>query len=206
MAEPSAARSIILASASAGRRRLLEAAGVGVEIVASGIDESAIKRAVLGCASKPDPARLAGELARAKGVAVSTRFPDALVIGADQVLALDDEVLDKPSDKRAARAQLERLRGRAHRLLSAVALAEKGRVVWQDLGVATLSMRAVSDAYLTRYLQEAGDRVCQTVGAYEIEGLGVQLFDRIEGDHFTIVGLPLLPLLAELRQRGAMGT
>jgi septum formation protein len=120
------------------------------------------------------------------------------------VLALDTELFDKPPDIAAARAQLLRLRGKTHRLLSGVCLALGGRSVWQRLDVATLTMRAFGPQFLDRYLAGAGTSVTRTVGAYEVEGPGIQLFERIEGDYFTILGLPLLPLLAELRVRGAI--
>ena len=135
---------------------------------------------------------------------MSRRIPDAVVIGADQVLALDEELFDKPPDVAAARAQLLRLRGTTHRLLTAVALAQEGRTVWQCMETATLTLRSFSPMALDRYLAVAGDRVTRSVGAYEIEGPAIQLFERIEGDYFTILGLPLLPLLAELRARGAI--
>ncbi len=131
-------------------------------------------------------------------------MPDAVVIGADQVLALDEELFDKPPDVAAARAQLLRLRGTTHHLLTAVALAQEGRTVWQCMETATLTLRSFSPMALDRYLAVAGDRVTRSVGAYEIEGPAIQLFERIEGDYFTILGLPLLPLLAELRARGAI--
>ena len=133
---------------------------------------------------------------------MSGEFPADLVIGADQVLALGDETLGKPHDLVAARAQLERLRGRTHRLISAVALALGGRVVWSKVDTASLTVRELSAAFLDEYLARCGERLLGIAGAYEIEGLGIQLFDRVEGDYFTIVGLPLLPLLAELRARG----
>jgi septum formation protein len=147
---------------------------------------------------------VAETLARAKCEAVSRRIPDAVVIGADQVLALDEELFDKPPDVAAARAQLLRLRGTTHRLLTAVALAQEGRTVWECMETATLTLRSFSPMALDRYLAVAGDRVMRSVGAYEIEGPAIQLFERIEGDYFTILGLPLLPLLAELRARGAI--
>jgi septum formation protein len=131
-------------------------------------------------------------------------MPDAVVIGADQVLALDEELFDKPTDLAAARAQLLRLRGRTHRLLTAVAIALEGRSVWQRTETATLTLRSFTPAALDRYLAVAGDGVTRSVGAYEIEGPAIQLFERIDGDYFTILGLPLLLLLAELRTRGVI--
>jgi septum formation protein len=190
---------LLLASASPFRRRMLEAAGVPFRVVPAEVDESALKRSLAG---KVAPEGLAEALAAAKAEAVSGKFPADLVIGADQVLALGDETFGKPHDLIAARAQLERLRGRTHRLLSAVALARGGRVVWSKVDTASLTVRELSAAFLDEYLARCGERLLGIAGAYEIEGLGIQLFDRVEGDYFTIVGLPLLPLLAELRARG----
>ncbi len=203
---PSAAPPLILASGSPYRRGMLEAAGLSFEVVVADVDETALKRALAARAPKPQAAEVAERLACAKAVAVSTRHPEALVIGADQVLALGEELFDKPGGVAAARAQLARLRGKTHRLISAVALAQGESVLWSHCGEATLTMRAFSDAFLDRYVAAAGPRIAGIVGAYEIEGPGVQLFDRIEGDHFTIIGLPLVPLLAELRSRGAIAT
>ena len=190
---------LLLASASPFRRRMLEAAGVPFRVVPAEVDELALKRSLAG---KVAPEGLAEALAAAKAEAVSGEFPADLVIGADQVLALGDETFGKPHDLIAARAQLERLRGRTHRLLSAVALARGGRVVWSKVDTASLTVRELSAAFLDEYLARCGERLLGIAGAYEIEGLGIQLFDRVEGDYFTIVGLPLLPLLAELRARG----
>ena len=135
---------------------------------------------------------------------MSRECGNALVIGSDQVAALGGRIFDKPADLAEARAHLEALRGKTHRLFTAVALAQNGHTVWRQTESATLTMRAFSDDFLDRYLAEGGTRLCQMAGAYEIEGRGIQLFERIEGDHFTIVGLPLVPLLAELRARGAL--
>ena len=205
MAEPGR-RELVLASASPSRRRLLEAAGLSFRVVPADIDESALKRALAGHSPNDRAAAIAHALAQAKAEAVSARIPDALVVGADQVLALDDELFDKPGDLAAARAQLMRLRGKTHRLLSGVSLALGGRSVWQRMQAATLTMRTFSPEFLDRYLAAAGANVTRSVGAYEIEGPGIQLFERVEGDYFTILGLPLLPLLAELRDRGAIDT
>jgi nucleoside triphosphate pyrophosphatase len=192
---------LLLASASPFRRRLLEAAGVAFRVVPAGLDETALKRSLAG---KVGPEGLAEALAAAKAMAVSIRHPGDLVLGADQVLALGAELLGKPADMAAARAQLARLRGRTHRLLSALALAEDGRVVWSMVDGAALTMRDFSAGFLDEYVSRCGERLLGTAGAYEIEGLGIQLFDRVEGDFSTIIGLPLLPLLAELRERGAV--
>jgi nucleoside triphosphate pyrophosphatase len=192
---------LLLASASPFRRRLLEAAGVPFRVVPADVDESVLKRSLAG---KVGPEGLAEVLAAAKAEAVSACMPADLVIGADQVLALGDELFGKPDNVAAARAQLERLRGRTHRLLSAVAMAQGGRVVWSKVDSATLTVRDFSAGFLDEYVAQCGERLLATAGAYEIEGLGSQLFERVEGDYFTIIGLPLLPLLAELRARGVL--
>lgn len=189
---------IVLASASRARRELLAAAGVAFTVEPADVDEPAIRK---GLSEDTTPVQIAEILACAKAQDISRRHMDSLVIGADQVLALGDEILTKPADASAARASLEKLRGKTHELHAAVALAEQGEVVWTHTGTARLTMRSFSDAFLEDYLVRAGDRVGQSVGAYELEGLGVQLFERIEGDYFTILGLPLLALLAELRTR-----
>jgi septum formation protein len=197
---------LVLASASPARRRLLEAAGVPFRMVPANIDEATLKRDLAARGAASSPAAVAEAMAQAKARSVSSALGAALVIGADQVLALDDALFDKPGSLQAARAQLTRLRGKAHRLYSAVALAQQGEVVWSMVDRATLTMRNISDAFLDAYLAEAGAGLCQIVGSYEIEGRGAQLFQRVEGDHFTIVGLPLIPLLAELRMRGVLRT
>jgi len=193
------ARQIVLASASRARRELLAAAGIAFTVEPADVDEPAVRRKL---AAKTAPAAVAEVLARAKAEDVGARHRDSLVIGADQVLALGDEILTKPGDAAGARATLTRLRGKTHELHSAVAFAEDGRVAWTHAATAGLTMRDFSDAFLEEYLVRAGDRIGQSVGAYELEGPGVQLFERIEGDYFTILGLPLLPVLAELRARG----
>ena len=204
---PSAARApLVLASGSPYRRRMLEAAGLSFEVVVADVDESRLKQAFGSRSPKPQAAEVAEALARAKAQAVSVRHPEAFVIGADQVLALGDELLDKPGNAAAARVQLSRLRGHTHRLISAAALAQGGHVLWCRSDEATLAMRAFSNAFLDSYVAKAGAGIHHIVGAYEIEGVGVQLFDRVAGDYFTIIGLPLVPLLAELRSRGVVET
>ena len=180
---------LILASASPFRRRMLEAAGLSFRVVPADVDEAAIRQRL----ATADPARIAEALAHAKAMAVSRAHPDALVIGADQVLAFNGRSFSKPNGLDEARGQLKALRGHAHQLHTAAALAQAGTILWSHTETARLAMRAFSDAFLDRYLAEIGARVCQTVGAYEIEGRGIQLFERVEGDSFTIIGLPLLP-------------
>jgi septum formation protein len=197
-------RDIVLASGSRARRTMLEAAGAAFRVVVPDVDEEAIRSQWQRDGSTIDPKGLARALARAKAEEVSRREPASIVIGGDQVLALGDELFTKPVDVAAARDNLKRLAGRQHQLHSAVTLAIGGRERWGHVGTALLDMREVSDAFLDDYLARVGDRVLGSVGAYELEGLGVQLFERIEGDFFTILGMPLLALLGELRARGAL--
>lgn len=193
---------VVLASASPFRRKMLEDAGVAVETARPGIDERAVEAAVEGSGITPE--ELAAILAEAKARDVSERMPGRLVVGADQTLSLGDEVLHKARDMEEARRRLLALSGRTHQLNSAVVLARDGQVLWRHVGVARLTMRPLDPAFVGRHLSRVGDGVLGSVGAYQIEGEGIQLFERIEGDHFTIVGLPLLPLLAKLRELGAI--
>ncbi len=193
---------IILASASAGRRMLLENAGIPFRAVPAEIDERAVEAAIGD--AEVTPAELATILAEAKAVEVSERFPDAIVIGADQTMAQEERLFHKPEDMAAARRQLLDLSGKAHELYSAVVLAQAGKPVKHLLDTAHLSMRAYSPEFIGRYLSAVGDAALQSVGGYQIEGRGIQLFESVEGSHFTIVGLPLLPLLAGLRDLGAI--
>lgn len=197
---------IVLASGSRARREMLAAAGVHFTVQAADVDEPKIREALFKKDAEIAPKRVAEVLAIAKAEDVSGKRSGSLIIGADQVLALDAALLSKAPSIEAAREALLRLRGRTHELHSAVALAENGKVNWTHVATARLTMRDFSDAFLEDYLLRAADRVSLTVGAYELEGLGVQLFERIEGDYFTILGLPLLPLLGELRGRGIIST
>jgi len=195
---------LVLASASLFRRRMLEAAGLGFTVVVPDVDEAAVKSKLLRSgASIKD---IAQGLAVAKAEDVSAHLPHALVIGADQVLACGAEMFNKPASVAEAREQLVRLRGKTHELHTAVALAASGKAVWTHLQTVALAMRPFSDAFLADYLARLGERVRRTVGAYEIEGPGIQLMEDIEGDMFTVIGLPLLALLSELRARGAVAT
>ncbi len=193
---------IVLASASPHRKTMLEAAGLRIDAVASSIDERAVEQA-LGKEAN-DGEILAGVLAEAKAVDVSQSQHEALVIGCDQTLTLEGEIFHKPVDMSEARRNLVRLSGRTHQLNSSVVLALNGQTVWRHTGVARMTMRKLEAGYIGRYLAAAGEAVLGSVGVYQIEGHGVNLFEKIEGDFFTIVGLPLLPLLAELRNRGAI--
>jgi septum formation protein len=191
---------LLLASRSAPRRTLLEAAGVPVELHPADIDE----RGVEAGAPSVEAGDVAALLARAKALFVAGLRPGRLVLGADQTLALGTERFAKPADRAAAHNQLRALSGRTHELHSAIAFVEDGSVVFEHVGAARLTMRALSDRFLDRYLDTVGNTATASVGAYQIEGLGVELFERIEGDYFTILGLPLLAALDFLRRRGCL--
>lgn len=201
MTEPAA---IVLASASRSRARLLEAAGVGFTAMPAAVDEAEIKIALR--AESAPPTHVAEVLAELKAQRVSGRVPDALVIGADQVLECEGVLHDKPGDPAAARAQLTALRGRTHSLATAACVARGGVVIWRRLETARLTMRPFSDAFLDDYLARAGDAVTHSCGAYALEGPGAQLFSHVAGDFFAILGLPLIPLLDCLRNNGALET
>ncbi|HXP30109.1 MAG TPA: Maf family nucleotide pyrophosphatase [Stellaceae bacterium] len=193
---------LVLASSSPFRARLLAAAGLKAIVDAAAIDEGEIKAGFRR--EKRDTGACAAALAEAKAKRVSLRHPSALVIGADQILDCGGEWLDKPRDIEEARAQLQFLRGKRHELATAAAVISDGAVLWHRVERPSLAMRELSDGFIEDYLAAAGDGVCALVGAYAVEGLGAQLFDRIDGDYFAILGLPLLPLLGYLRERGAI--
>lgn len=193
---------IILASGSPFRRKMLEDAGLAFTVQRPEIDERAVESAVEGSGMTPED--LASILAEAKALDVSQRSPGALVIGTDQTLSLGDEVLHKPRDMEEARRRLLALSGKTHQLNSAVVLVRDGEAIWRHVGIARLTMRTLDPGFVGRHLSRVGDKALSSVGAYQIEGEGIQLFEKIEGDHFTIVGLPLLPLLATLRELGAI--
>jgi septum formation protein len=195
---------LLLASASRTRHALLSAAGIAVTTVPAELDESAIKIKQQAEGGGAEDTALA--LAQTKALKVAKNQPDALVIGADQMLVRDNEWYDKPKDITEARAQLLSLSGKTHRLLSAVVVVQEDRVLWRHLSQATMTMRSFSQAFLDDYLEHAGSVVLSSVGAYQWEGLGIQLFERVEGDHDTILGLPLLPLLDFLRRYGVIKT
>jgi septum formation protein len=194
---------LVLASGSPTRARLLEAAGLTFLIEPPGLDESAMRQAV-GGERTLKPEDVAEVLARAKAEAVSDIAHGAYVIGSDQVLALGEQILSKPEDMEAARKQLLALGGKTHTLHSSVALAKDGEVVFAHTESAELTMRKLSPEFIGRYLAAAGDQVLASVGAYQLEGLGIELFEKIEGDFYCILGLPLLPLLKALRQQGVI--
>ncbi len=193
---------VILASASQVRAKLLTAAGVPHAVDPAHGEEDEIKQALRleGAA----PALVAETLAETKAQQVSGRHADALVIGADQVLALGDRLFDKPPDITAARKQLQELRGSQHTLHAGICVVQQGRRIWHHNGAAHLTVRDFSDAFLDLYLTAVCTAVCRSVGAYQLEGHGAQLFSRIDGDYFTILGLPLLPLLDFLRGHGVV--
>lgn len=192
------AETIILASTSPFRRQLLENAGLKVEPVAPEVDERAVEEALEG--SDVNPEDVAQILAEAKAVEVSERYPDRWIIGGDQTLSLGDEVFHKPKDMEGARRHLLALSGKTHQLNSGVVLARNGETVWRQVSIARMTMRPLDPAFIGRHLARVGDVALKSVGAYQVEGEGIQLFEKIDGDYFTIVGLPLLPLLAKLRE------
>ena len=195
--------SLVLASTSTSRQAMLTAAGVPFEALAPMVDEAELKRALVG--EGADARRVADALAEAKAVKISRKIPGALVLGSDSVVALDDgTMIDKAPNRETLAAQLRALRGRMHRLVSAAVVAENGTPVWRFVGVAKLTMRDFSDAFLDAYLDACGDALFGSVGGYHIEGRGAQLFARVDGEQFTIRGLPLLAVLDYLRTRNVM--
>lgn len=193
---------LILASGSPFRKKLLEHAGIDVEAIPADLDERALEAPLADSGASPEDVALV--LAEAKATAVSEEHPGRLVLGCDQTLSLGDEVFHKPADMEAARRHLLKLSGRTHHLNSAVVLVRDGEALWRHVGIASLTMRKLDPGFIGRHLARVGDNALSSVGAYQIEGEGIQLFEKVEGDYFTIVGLPLLPLLEELRKLGAI--
>lgn len=193
---------VVLASKSAVRSALLRAAGVPFETVGAGVDEAALKAALLGEGARPRD--VANALAEAKAVRVSAARPEALVIGADQTLDFRGRLFDKPESLGEARARLQALRGHSHALHSGVVVARDSQPIWRESVSARLTMRPFSDAFLDGYLRRGGAELLSSVGAYQLEGEGAQLFSRIDGDYFAILGLPLLGLLDLLRRHGVL--
>ncbi len=189
---------ILLASTSPFRKQIVENAGLSVEAIAPEIDERALEAPLKDSGVSPEDVALI--LAEAKATEVSARYPGDWVIGGDQTLSLDDEIFHKPADMEGARRHLLKLSGRTHQLNSAVVLARDGEAVWRHSAIACMTMRQLDPGFIGRHLSRVGDKALSSVGAYQIEGEGIQLFEKVEGDHFTIVGLPLLPLLDKLRE------
>lgn len=196
---------LILASGSAGRLAMLRAAGVEVEAYSPAVDEDSIKAAMLSAGAKPRD--IANSLAEAKAIKTSRKFPTALVLGCDQVLVTaDGQLLDKPDSPDEAKAQLKMLSGSAHRLISAAVIGEGGASVWRIVDTAQLTMRELSDGFIDAYVAEHWQHIRHSVGCYRIEAEGAQLFASVSGSQFTIIGLPLLPVLDYLRVRGKLPT
>jgi septum formation protein len=193
---------LILASQSPFRRMLMENAGLAFSAEAAAIDERAVEAAL--SERNPAPPEVAEALAVEKARDVAGRNPGALVIGSDQTLSLEGRVFHKPADMAEAKSHLLSMSGRTHELNCGVALVRDGETLWNHVSIARLTMRPLSEDFVDRHLARVGTRVLASVGAYQLEGEGVQLFERIDGDYFTILGLPLLPLLAKLRNLGAI--
>lgn len=189
---------LILASRSASRRAVLSAAQIPHEALPADIDERAAEQN----AESAQPDAVARHLAQAKARAIAAQHPGRIVLGADQTLALGTKRFSKPRDRTAAADQLAQLSGRAHQLHSGLAVIRDGNTLWSSVETATLTMRALSPAFIESYLDAAGEAVSASVGGYQLEALGIHLFERIEGDHFTILGLPMIPLLQFFRAQG----
>lgn len=193
---------LVLASGSKIRAELMRNGGLTIDVDPANVDERAVEAPLLEAGFPPED--LASVLAEAKANDVSARRPGDLVIGADQILAFEGERRTKPDDMEAARRQLLAFSGKTHELLSAVVISKGGEAIWRHVSTARLTMRTLSPGFIGHYLAEAGDDVLSSVGAYQLEGLGLQLFEKIDGDYFTILGLPMLPLLAQLRELGVI--
>ncbi len=193
---------IVLASASAIRRTLLANAGIAHEVDPGAVDEDEVKRAMK--ADGAPAAAVAETLAEMKAMRVASRHPGALVFGADQMLECNGIWFDKPADREHAAAHLMALAGRTHHLISALVCVRNGARIWHHTAMASLAMRPLSRGFIDLYLDAAGPKVQQSVGAYQLEGLGAHLFSRVEGDYFTVLGLPLLAMLAFLREHGVV--
>ncbi|WP_176036522.1 Maf-like protein [Brucella tritici] len=189
---------LVLASKSHFRSALLKNAGIEFSTASADIDERAVEAPLYETGATPE--EVAQVLAEAKALDVSEKNPGAVVIGCDQTLSLGDEIFHKPADMEAARRQLLKFSGKTHQLNSAVVLVRDGKTLWRHVSIARMTMRDLDPGFVGRYLGRVGDVALSSVGAYQVEGPGIQLFEKIEGDYFTIVGLPLLPLLAELRK------
>ncbi len=193
---------LILASASEIRQRLLRNAGVKFAVEVARVDEEGLRRALEADAASPR--EIADALAEMKALKISGKHPGAMVIGCDQVLDFEGGILAKPQTPHEAQDQLRRMRGKRHDLISAVVICEAGRAVWRHVGSVRMTMKNVSDAYLQGYIARNWDSIRHSVGAYKLEEEGVRLFERVDGDYFTVLGLPLLGLLSYLEQRGVL--
>lgn len=193
---------IVLSSSSATRRRLLSQTGLYFKTAKPPVDESIIKAKLKSAGATAQ--QVAENLAESKADSVAAILPGAHIIGADQMLECDGVWFDKPADREGAKAHLKSLRGKTHQLITAAVIAHEGRIVWRRTDIAKMTMRNFSDEFIEQYLEKAGEGVIHSVGAYELEGAGAQLFDAVEGDFFSILGLPLIPLLAGLRETGAL--
>ncbi len=195
-------RRLILASRSPSRQAMLKAAGVDFVVQAADIDERALTQELLSLGK--DAGAVARGLAERKALAVSRQNPGDMVLGGDSILALGSELISKSADLASLRAELRRLSGKTHLLISAAALAHEGQVIWHHIETARMTMRALSDVFLDDYSAREGKAVLGSVGGYHFEGLGAQLFESVEGDYFSVLGLPLLPVLKELRVQGLL--
>ncbi|MCV9967359.1 Maf-like protein [Pararhizobium sp. BT-229] len=192
------ASSLVLASASPFRRMLLENAGIRFQAQAAAIDERAIENQIEGSGSSPEEVALV--LAEAKARHVGEAFPDDIVIGSDQTMSLGQRVYHKPRDMQEAGDHLMSLSGQTHQLNSAIVLTRGNDILWKHVSSARMTVRTLSADFISRHLERVGEKALSSVGAYQLEGEGIQLFEKIEGDYFTILGLPMLPLLAKLRE------
>lgn len=190
--------SLILASKSPFRAQLLKNAGLTFGTENADIDERAVEAPLYRSGATPEDVAMV--LAEAKALAVSEKHPDAIIIGCDQTLSLGDEIFHKPADLEEAGKNLLKLSGKTHQLNSGIVLAKNGKTIWRHVAIAYMTMRPLQPQFIGRYLGRIGDKALSSVGAYQVEGEGIQLFEKIEGDYFTIIGLPLLPLLQKLRE------
>ncbi|MBT4770393.1 MAG: septum formation protein Maf [Rhodospirillaceae bacterium] len=197
-------KTLVLASKSPARKNVLAGAGLVFEVVPGNVDEDAIKTQMRDASASCEDAALA--LAEAKARDVAAKTPGCFVLGADQILECDGVWFDKPGNIETARRQLHDLSGHTHKLISALCLVYDEEKIWSHIGTAELTMRFLSDGFIDDYLEKAGVDILQSVGTYQLEGLGSQLFDSVEGDFFTVLGLPLMPLLKVLRQQGVVAT